>query len=118
VVAYDIASGISDAIVPSMILQPLVENAVIHGISADTGACRVTISAVREQGSLRLEVRDTGPGFASAGSHRGEGIGLVNTRARLQQLYGSAQRIDCFDAAGGGACVAIWIPFQIAAHAA
>jgi signal transduction histidine kinase len=119
VVAYDVAPDISDAIVPSMILQPLVENAVTHGISADTGACRVTISAAREQGSLRLEVRDTGPGFASSGSRRGEGIGLVNTRARLQQLYGSAQRIDCFDAAGGGACVAIWIPFQIAAaHAA
>jgi sensor histidine kinase YesM len=118
VVAYDVGPGISDAIVPSMILQPLVENAVIHGISADTGTCRVTISAAREQGSLRLEVRDTGPGFASAGSRRGEGIGLVNTRARLQQLYGSAQRIDCFDAAGGGACVAIWIPFRVAAHAA
>ena len=117
-VAYDIAPGVLDGIVPSMILQPLVENAVIHGISADTGACQVTIGAVREHGSLRLEVRDTGPGFAAAGSRRGEGIGLVNTRARLQQLYGSAQRIDCFDAAGGGACVAIRIPFRIAAHAA
>ena len=117
-VAYDIAPGVLDGIVPSMILQPLVENAVIHGISADTGACQVTIGALREHGSLRLEVRDTGPGFAAAGSRRGEGIGLVNTRARLQQLYGSAQRIDCFDAAGGGACVAIRIPFRIAAHAA
>jgi sensor histidine kinase YesM len=118
VVAYEIQPNVLDAIVPSMILQPLVENAVIHGISADTGACRVMISACRERGSLRLEVRDTGPGFASAGNHRGEGIGLVNTRERLQQLYGSAQQIDCFDASGGGACVAIWIPFRIAAHAA
>jgi signal transduction histidine kinase len=118
VVAYDIDSGVSDAIVPSMILQPMVENAVIHGISTDTGACQVTIRATREHDSLRLEVRDTGPGFAAAGSHRGEGIGLVNTRARLQHLYGSAQRIDCFDAVGGGACVAIRIPFRVAAYAA
>jgi sensor histidine kinase YesM len=101
-----------------MILQPMVENAVIHGISTDTGACQVTIRATREHDSLRLEVRDTGPGFAAAGSHRGEGIGLVNTRARLQHLYGSAQRIDCFDAVGGGACVAIRIPFRVAAYAA
>ena len=119
VVAYDVAPDILDAIVPSMILQPLVENAVIHGIATDTGTCRVTISVVRERGSLRLEVRDTGPGFASAvGSRRGEGIGLVNTRERLQQLYGSAQQIDCCDAAGGGACVVIRIPFRVAAHAA
>jgi sensor histidine kinase YesM len=119
VVAYDVDPAILDAIVPSMILQPLVENAVIHGIATDSGTCRVMISAVRERGSLRLEVRDTGPGFAGAGaSPRGEGIGLGNTHARLQQLYGSAQQIDCFDAAGGGACVVIRIPFRIAAHAA
>jgi two-component system, LytTR family, sensor kinase len=117
-VAYHIAPNTFDAVVPSMILQPLVENAVIHGISADTGACRVTISAAREGPSLRLEVRDTGPGFASTGSRRGEGIGLVNTRERLQQLYGQEQRIDCFDAVGGGACVAIWIPFRPASQAA
>jgi two-component system, LytTR family, sensor kinase len=119
VVAYDVDAEILDAIVPSMILQPLVENAVIHGIATDTGTCRVMITAARERASLRLEVRDTGPGFAAAGgSPRGEGIGLVNTHARLQQLYGSAQQIDCFDAAGGGACVVIRIPFRIAAHAA
>jgi LytS/YehU family sensor histidine kinase len=117
VVAYDISPGVFDAIVPSMILQPLVENAVTHGISADT-TCRVTIRAAREHNALRLEVRDTGPGFAATGSRRGEGIGLVNTRARLQQLYGSAQQIDCFDASGGGACVAIRLPFRLAAHAA
>ena len=115
-VAYDIAPTVFDAVVPSMILQPLVENAVIHGISADTGGCRVTISAAREGPSLRLDVRDTGPGFASTDSPRREGIGLVNTRARLQQLYGSEQRIDCFDAVGGGACVAIWIPFRQASQ--
>jgi two-component system, LytTR family, sensor kinase len=117
-VAYDIAPSVVDAVVPSMILQPLVENAVIHGISAETGSCRVAISAARDGSSLRLEVRDTGPGFVSTDSGRREGIGLVNTRARLQQLYGSEQRIDCFDAIGGGACVAIWIPFRTASLAA
>ena len=114
-VAYDVAPAAFDAVVPSMILQPLVENAVIHGISTDTGACHVTIGAARDGSSLRLEVRDTGPGFVSSDSPRREGIGLVNTRARLKQLYGSEQRIDCFDAVGGGACVVIWIPFRTAA---
>ena len=94
------------------------QRSVIHGISADTGACRVTISAAREGTSLRLDVRDTGPGFAATGSRRGEGIGLVNTRERLQQLYGQEQRIDCFDAVGGGACVVISIPFRPASQAA
>jgi len=112
-VAYEIAPDVFDAVVPSMILQPLVENAVTHGISAETGTCRVTIRAERDDTSLRLEVRDTGPGFASTGrSRRAEGIGLVNTRARLQQLHGAAQRLDCFDAPDGGACVVIRLPFR------
>jgi signal transduction histidine kinase len=110
--AYRIAPDCFDVIVPSMILQPLVENAVIHGISADTGRCHVLIAATREDESLRLEVRDTGPGFAATSERRGEGIGLATTRARLQQLYGSLQRMDCFDDAGGGACVVIVLPFR------
>ena len=117
-IAHDVGGGVLDAVVPSMILQPLVENAVTHGISADTGTCRVTIRAAREHSALCLEVRDTGPGFAGTGSRRVEGIGLVNTRARLQQLYGAAQHMDCFDAPGGGACVVIRIPFRSALHAA
>lgn len=112
-VAYDIAPDVFDSLVPSMLLQPLVENAVTHGISAETGTCRVTIRAERDDASLRLEVRDTGPGFASTvRSRRSEGIGLVNTRARLQQLHGAAQRMDCFDAPDGGACVVIRLPFR------
>ena len=117
-VAYDIAPDVFNAVVPSMVLQPLVENAVTHGISADTGMCRVTIRGARDDGSLRLEVRDTGPGFAlTRGGKRAEGIGLVNTRARLQQLYGAAQRMECFDAPDGGACVVIWLPFRAVSQA-
>jgi signal transduction histidine kinase len=117
--AYDIAPDVFDARVPSMILQPLVENTVIHGISTHTGTCRVTIRASRDDGNLRLEVRDTGPGFGATGdSRRGEGIGLVNTRARLHQLYGSAQRMECFDVPEGGACAVVWIPFRRATNTA
>jgi sensor histidine kinase YesM len=112
IVTYDVAADVLDGLLPSMILQPLVENAVIHGISNDTGRCRVTIRASREESKLRLEVRDSGPGFGAADTRRGEGIGLVNTRARLQQLYATEQRIDCVDLIEGGASVVIAIPFR------
>jgi signal transduction histidine kinase len=116
-VAYDVAHDCFDAVVPSMVLQPLVENAVIHGSSAAAGACHVTIRARREDASLRLEVRDTGPGFGASEGRRGDGIGLVNTRGRLQQLYGPAQHMECVNAVGGGACVTIRIPFRRTVHA-
>ena len=71
-----------------MILQPIVENAIKHGVNAQRGVGRVDVSAVRENGSLVIEVRDSGPGFMPGTAH--DGIGLANTRARLEQLYGSA----------------------------
>ncbi|MGH9201745.1 MAG: sensor histidine kinase, partial [Vicinamibacterales bacterium] len=117
-VTYDITPDVVDALVPTMILQPIVENTVIHGISARTDTCSVTILASRHEGALRLEVRDTGPGFRSGLQlQRGQGIGLVNTRARLQQLYGDDQRIELFDARDSGACVVITIPFRQASAA-
>ena len=99
---------------PSARIHPtaVVSPEAVIGDNADIGALAYLMRP-SHRASLKTTQR-----FASTDSHRREGIGLVNTRARLQQLYGSEQRIDCFDAIGGGACVAIWIPFRMASLAA
>ena len=82
-----------DALVPNLILQPLVENAVEHGASkVETGAL-IEISARREDALLVLTVRDNGPGLDGAAEREG-GVGLRNTHARLDALYGDAARLD------------------------
>jgi hypothetical protein len=97
-----------EARVPNLILQPLVENAIRHGISRSSAASVVEIGARREDGALLLSVRDDGPGVGDAGR---EGVGLRNTRARLAQLYGDAQGLEIGDAEGGGALVTLRLPF-------
>jgi two-component system, LytTR family, sensor kinase len=105
-----IATDALDGLVPTMILQPIVENAIEHGVNAQRGAGRVNVSAARDNGSLVIEVRDSGPGFVPAVVH--DGIGLTNTRARLEQLYGSEYRFEYGSASGGGAAVRITIPYH------
>ena len=114
-VVREIAPDALDAAVPAMLLQPLVENAVQHGVAVRPGPMRIDIRAERRDGAVRLEVRDTGPGFRPAGTapnERREGIGLGNTRERLSQLYGTAQSLECRDADGAGALVAVTIPYR------
>jgi signal transduction histidine kinase len=98
-----------DAMVPSLLLQPLVENAVIHGIGMVPGPGQIEIRAVKCGERLRVEVRDSGPGFPATDARR-EGIGLGNTRERLEQLYPSDYRLDI--ASDGGARIAIELPFR------
>jgi LytS/YehU family sensor histidine kinase len=108
-----VADGTSDALVPSMILQPLVENALQHGIAARPGPGRVSVRATREDGTLLLRVEDTGPGFAAADEpDAGAGIGLANTAARLEQLYGARQRLERGNLASGGAFVQVRLPLR------
>ena len=102
-----------DAPVPNLILQPIVENALRHGIAQTRGPGRVEISAKRENGSLRIRVRDNGPGLAAItrpDDGLREGLGLSNTRARLEQLYGAAHRFELENAPGGGLLVTLEIP--------
>ena len=103
-----------DALVPSLLLQPLVENAIRHGIAQTVGAGRVHVRAERRGGWLWMEVRDTGPGFPPAGVQR-EGIGLANVRARLECLYGDDGRFTLENAPEGGAVVTLEVPYRIAA---
>jgi two-component system LytT family sensor kinase len=100
-----------DVQVPAMVIQPLVENALQHGISARPGAGEVTIGAWIAGDSIVLEVRDTGPGFTGGAPTR-QGIGLANTRARLEQMYGSAHRMDLSTAEEGGAVTRLTIPLR------
>jgi two-component system LytT family sensor kinase len=99
-----------DGLVPTMILQPLVENAIKHGVNAQRNGGHVNIKAERSGGDLIVEVQDTGPGFPAAIPARG--IGLANTKARLEQLYGAAHRFEYGPAPQGGASVRIVIPFR------
>jgi signal transduction histidine kinase len=93
-VKWDVEPETLEARVPSLILQPLVENAIQHGIAPLAAKGCLTIRSWREQGSLRLQVRDTGPGLSSESRDRGSGIGLSNTRARLERLYGGRQSFE------------------------
>jgi sensor histidine kinase YesM len=79
-----------DLMVPPLILQPLVENAVRHGISRASSAGRIEVSAALRNGDLRLTVVDDGPGFDAATRQPGSGTGLRNTSERLKELYGDA----------------------------
>ena len=102
-----------DALVPNLILQPLVENAIRHGIGRRGSAGLLEISARRENGMLCLRVRDDGPGVALGGTAPATGqIGLTNTRERLRQLYGEAQTFELRNASDGGAVAALAIPFR------
>lgn len=79
--------------VPTLILQPLVENAVRHGLEPRSGPGRIRITARRAAGSVELEVADDGTGVPSGGPTR-EGVGLGNTRARLSEMYGDGARME------------------------
>ena len=105
--------GTSTAQVPSLLLQPLVENALKHGRAPD-GTAHVHILARREGADLRIEVRDSGNGPVNGAN---DGIGLSNTRARLQHLYGDRGRLELIAAQGGGALAVVHLPLREARHA-
>jgi two-component system, LytTR family, sensor kinase len=99
--------------VPNLILQPLVENAIRHGIAPRSSAGRIEIRTERLNGMLELQVIDDGPGLQPGDEGLKEGIGLTNTRARLQQLYGDEHRIEIKDAGEGvGLVVKLSLPFR------
>ena len=98
-----------DALVPLFVLQPLVENAVRHGVAPRTSGGQVLLHARTENDELRIDVEDDGPGFADAAAER---VGLTNTRARLAHLYGAAQRLEIGRSAAGGAAVRVVLPFR------
>ncbi|MCI0685354.1 MAG: histidine kinase [Gemmataceae bacterium] len=113
-VHFEIDPAVMDARVPNLILQPLVENAIRHGVAPRPEPGRIAIAAGRDNGKLRLAVSDDGPGLQSPEAPRA-GIGLANTRARLEKLYGAEQRLELSNGPERGLRVAITIPFHEAA---
>lgn len=106
----DVAPETLDALVPRFVLQPLVENAIKHGVEPREEGGRVTVSARRRDGSVVLDVRDNGDGLL--GEIR-EGTGVRNTRERLQHLYGvGRQRFSLSPAVGGGTVASLLLPFE------
>src|SRR5271169_1291401 len=113
-VGMDIPASSLDALVPNMILQPLVENAVTHGIASQSTAGKIQIRAWRKDGVLWLQVADNGKGMSGhADDLPHAGLGLENTRARLRQLYGEAHRFSMEKGAGGGTIVTLEIPLRL-----
>lgn len=108
-VTWQIAPDTLDARVPNMILQPLTENAIQHGITPLGRPGEVAIRAERSNGDLHLAVSDDGRGLLAG--HK-EGIGLSNTRARLEKLYGSQFRFEIDGQPGHGTTVDLWIPYS------
>jgi two-component system LytT family sensor kinase len=102
--------GVLECLVPPLILQPIVENAVRHGIAAVSTAGCIAVSAESRHDTLRLVVHDDGPGPAGNSAQSGSGVGLRNTRERLTQMYGGNAELRIEGDAQRGTTVTITIP--------
>jgi len=111
-VKLQIAPEVWDARVPNLILQPLVENAIRHGIEPCSRPGRIELHARLEEGRLTLEVGDNGAGLQNLEMTE-EGVGLSNTRARLRHLYGDDHRFELHQGPNGGLIARLTIPLQI-----
>jgi LytS/YehU family sensor histidine kinase len=110
-VAVHIEPDARRAAVPSFVLQPLVENAIRHGIARRENGGHMWISAERVNGCLLIHVMDDGPGVPRQPVR--EGIGLANTRRRLGELYGTEQSLALCERPGGGLDVRVEIPYRV-----
>jgi two-component system LytT family sensor kinase len=113
-VEYSVAPDLEDSLVPQLILQPLLENSLRHGMKPGDGTMDLSVAAHRENGSLILRVSDNGAGFPGddASTALGRGLGLTNIRNRLAQLYGDEQNFLIGNRAGGGAEITLRVPFH------
>lgn len=107
-ISYNISPQTLEAMVPTLILQPLVENAIRHGITPKTSGGAISIVALQQNGQLELTISDDGKG---AGEIK-QGVGLSNTKKRLEQLYSKKQVFDFGNLPGGGFTVTLKFPFH------
>jgi sensor histidine kinase YesM len=108
-VAIDVPGELDGALVPRLALQPLIENALRHGVATKPGAGTLELAARRTADHLEIAVTDDGPGAGGAPS---SGVGLANTRERLHRLYGDAARLETSAPPGGGFRVTLRIPLR------
>jgi two-component system, LytTR family, sensor kinase len=112
-VEIDVEPGINEALTPRLILQPLVENSLKYAADPDSGQISIAIKAARDNGSLRIEVRDEGPGLAAnVRGVAGNGVGLVNTAQRLERLYGGNHELALRNGEKCGAMISVKIPYH------
>jgi two-component system LytT family sensor kinase len=108
-VSTSVSEDVTNARVPNFILQPLVENALEHGVNRATGDAEIAIAARREGEQLVIAIHDRGPGFDASAEG---GVGLANTRARLSALYGAAASVTMRTAPEGGAAAELRLPWR------
>jgi signal transduction histidine kinase len=110
----DLPEGLAGIAVPPLLLQPLVENAIKHGLEPSVDGGRIDLTAARAGAELVLTVRDTGVGLAAASDTSGTRFGLTQVRERLAALYGDRGRLELADAADaeGGTCAVIHLPYD------
>lgn len=111
-VKVEVAKELEKALVPGLILQPIVENAVKHGIARRMQGGAIEISAARVNGKLSLRVYNDGPGLPADWEGKREAIGLTNVRERLQSLYGNESELRIGNEDGGGVGVLITVPYR------
>ena len=110
--AFDVDRHVLSAAVPEFLLQPLVENALRHGLAKRVTATLLRIEARREGDELILSVIDDGPGPGGTAADQAEGVGLGNTRERLATLYGDRASLDLIATPEGGATVTVRLPYR------
>jgi hypothetical protein len=116
-VSVTVPAGLERALVPNLILQPLVENALRHGLAGHDRAGRVSIAAIAEADALRLEVRNDGEPLPAAWNfERSAGVGLANTRARLGHLYGKEGSLTLANGAAAGVVATVIVPLHFASR--
>ncbi len=107
---WSVAPDVSNCLVPVFLLQPIVENAVVHGLDLGQESLNVSISAIRAGDGVELSVENDGCALAGKSNGAGYGIGIATTRARLATAYGDAAKLTLSPRAGGGARVTIVVP--------
>ena len=115
-VTYAVDAGLENSLVPQLVLQPLVENSLRHGLKDGGNGIDISIGVKQDNGSLILQVADTGAGLGVLDSAAvlSRGLGLANIRGRLEQLYGASQTFSIANRAAGGAEVTLQFPFHLA----
>jgi LytS/YehU family sensor histidine kinase len=111
-VTQEIAPETLDAPVPYLLFQPLVDNAIKHGISKLTSGGKIGITVSVQDGVLEIEIKDNGPGFVKVTSLPASGVGLKITRERLESLYGQNQSVELLSPLGGGTVMRVCLPFR------
>ena len=111
-VEIDVAPEALRARIPNLLLQPIVENAIIHGVAMKSEPGHVHIFGRIEDERLHLEVRDDGPGIVNGHERAKEGVGLVNTRERLTKIYGVRSHLALHSQPGHGVSVQIILPYR------